>query len=186
MNGCENYEEMLSAWLDGELEVEKETSLMQHLESCPGCRSRSEGFRSVDRLIARFNTAPGPGLEGRIQRALMPKPQSHFFGRLMRVAVAALILIAISLVILVTGDNAAASRAAESLAALDVMNDQALEEQEALLKSFEWQLNAMKMEVANSNLDDQGANPIIRRIENLLNEIETVRLEEHNEKGEER
>lgn len=185
MSGCENYEEMLSAWLDGELGDEEESSLMQHLESCPGCRSRSEGFRSVDRLITRFNTAPGPGLEGRIQSAVMPKPQNPF-GRLIRVAVAALVLIAISLVILVTGDNAAASRAAESLAALDVMTDQALEEQEALLKSFEWQLIAMKMEVANSDLEEQNASPIIQRIENLLNEIENVRLEEHNEQGEER
>jgi predicted anti-sigma-YlaC factor YlaD len=185
MSGCEHYEELLSAWLDGELEGEDAASLMEHLESCPGCRGRNERFRHVDRMVTRVNTEPGPALEGRIRSALIPKPRDPF-RRLLSVAVAALVLIAASLVILVTSDKAAASRAAESLAALDVMHDQALEEQEAILKSFEWQLNALKMEVAHSNLDDQNTDPLLRRIESLLNEIETIRLEERNEKGEER
>ena len=76
MNGCEEYEELLSAWLDNEVNERDAARLMAHLESCPGCRDRHERFRAVNRMVTRFEVSPKPGLEGRIEKRVLPKPRA--------------------------------------------------------------------------------------------------------------
>lgn len=169
-------EEMLSAWLDGELEADEIALVEKHLEACPACRSRKESFEAVDKLAGRARSHPGPGLESRIQRALDSTTPRPALRRLLSIATAALVLIAVSLVILVTSDKADARRdAAQRMAALEVMNHQDREDQEALLKTLEWELNAMKLMVSCSDGGD--TERLEKRIDELLTKVERVRQE---------
>lgn len=52
---CITYQEMLSAWLDGELSSFEQRKLREHLDQCPGCRmdwkAMSRIQEQVDHLI---------------------------------------------------------------------------------------------------------------------------------------
>ena len=64
---------------------------------------------------------------------------------------------------------------------LDIMNEEAAEEQAAMLDTMQWQLEALKMEVDYSELDEGKSGPILQRIESLLQEVEKVRRGESKE-----
>jgi anti-sigma factor RsiW len=174
MTDCRVMEERLSAWLDGELEPDEIALVEAHLEVCPACLRRKESFEAVDRLAGHARVHPGSGLEGRIQRALDPATPRPALRRLLSIATAALVMIALSLVILVTSDKADARRAAaQRMAAIEVMNQQDKEDQEALLKTLEWELNAMKLMITCS--DEDNTEHLEKRINDLLAKVEKVR-----------
>lgn len=47
MSGCEKYQELISAMLDGELSAEKTVELSVHLARCPECRAMYEAFSAM-------------------------------------------------------------------------------------------------------------------------------------------
>ena len=47
MSGCEKYQELISAMLDGELSTEKTVELSVHLAKCPECRAMYEAFSAM-------------------------------------------------------------------------------------------------------------------------------------------
>lgn len=47
MSGCEKYQELISAMLDGELSTEKTVELSVHLARCPECRAMYEAFSAM-------------------------------------------------------------------------------------------------------------------------------------------
>jgi predicted anti-sigma-YlaC factor YlaD len=184
MDRCEEMAERLSAWLDGELEAEEESLLMEHLQACPDCRKRSAGFEAVNQLLTPSNALPRPGFEKRLEGELFRKPAVRRFvdlGRVLRVAAAALVLIAVSLLILVTGDRADAKRAAAHAVALQRMNQEAAIDQEAELDTFRWDLKAMKLKVKSLELDANRSEVLLERIDDLLTEVEKVRMQGHQE-----
>lgn len=72
-------DELLSAYLDGELKETKAERVEQHLEACSGCRARVDGLRRVVRSLARLErAAPPPVLARRVERriALEGRPSS--------------------------------------------------------------------------------------------------------------
>jgi hypothetical protein len=90
------------------------------------------------------------------------------------VAAAAVVLIAVSLVILVTSDQAGAGDVSKHISALKSMNTQALLSQDTLLKTFEWDLNAMKLQVRCADLEDREENDLLARIDGLLRAVEEI------------
>jgi len=52
---CTIYQELLSAWLDGELSSFEQRELREHLDQCPGCRTDWEVMgrirEQIDRLV---------------------------------------------------------------------------------------------------------------------------------------
>lgn len=44
---CGDYNQILSAYLDGEVTPAERTELLQHLASCPDCRARLEEYRAI-------------------------------------------------------------------------------------------------------------------------------------------
>ncbi len=64
-------EELLSAYLDGELKETKAQKVERHLEACSGCRARIDGLRRVVRSLARLErAAPPPVLARRVERRI--------------------------------------------------------------------------------------------------------------------
>ena len=51
MSGCERYEEMISALLDGELGDAEEAEVRAHMASCPDCAAMYEAFAAVGAAI---------------------------------------------------------------------------------------------------------------------------------------
>jgi anti-sigma factor RsiW len=91
---CRAFDEDLSALLDGELGAERRAELEAHVAGCPGCASRLEALRAVDRALAAL-PAPSvaPDLGVRLRRRLQ---HERFAGwhraRFRRVSRSALIL----------------------------------------------------------------------------------------------
>lgn len=105
--------------------------------------------------------------------------------RIISVATAALILIAVSLVILVTGDRADAENATARMIAIEEIQSQTLRDQEALLQTLEWDLSAMKMKVNCADLDPEKEKAMLQRIDELMGNVERVRLKDEQPKGDE-
>ena len=51
---------------------------------------------------------------------------------------------------------------------IETINNEVLNDQNHMLKSFEWELEAMKLEMSYSDLDDQKTKPILEKINNLM------------------
>ena len=67
---CTTYQELLSAWLDGELSSFEQRELREHLDQCPGCRTDWEVMGRIQEQIDRL-VEPGvpPELWERITTA---------------------------------------------------------------------------------------------------------------------
>lgn len=64
-------DELLSAYLDGELKEPNAERVERHLEACSGCRARIDGLRRVVRSLARLErAAPPPVLARRVERRI--------------------------------------------------------------------------------------------------------------------
>lgn len=67
--------ELLSAYLDRELDLAEARALTTHLASCPGCRSRLAGLEDVVGSLGRLEReAPPPWLAQRVRRAAHTPP----------------------------------------------------------------------------------------------------------------
>lgn len=179
MKGCEEMAERLSAWLDGELEEEEVPSLLEHLRACPDCRALKERFEAVDRLATRSCIQFGSGLRERIENALQRKKPRFTLPRVLSTAASVLIFIVLFLAILFPRNREAdAKLVTERVGALETMNNQALKEQETVLKTLEWELKAMKLLIGCSDLNGEKELSLLNRIDGLLNAIHRVRIEE--------
>jgi len=67
LRACAEYDENLSALLDGELSEEREAEVRGHVAACPHCAPRLEALRRVDRLLA---AAPAPPLPSDLRARL--------------------------------------------------------------------------------------------------------------------
>lgn len=79
-------DELLSAYLDGELPTRQAEGVEDHLEHCPGCRTRLAGLRRVVGTLARLEAAaPPPVLARRVQRRIaLVQREAGFFESLER------------------------------------------------------------------------------------------------------
>lgn len=65
-------DEMLSAYLDGELSQRRAGTVEEHLEDCTPCRARLDGMRRVVRSLSRLErVTPPPLLAQRVERRVI-------------------------------------------------------------------------------------------------------------------
>ena len=82
---CPSFQEMLSAYLDGELSPEEARSLEEHLAVCEDCRRELEELKS---LVAALGSLPPPEMPLGLHAAIMGRVRSEAstgFGRFRRV-----------------------------------------------------------------------------------------------------
>jgi|GEM_PF-3292713 len=202
MAGCDEYAELLSARQDGELDAAEAALLDDHLRDCTACDAMARRLAKVDFIIdSADQVAIAPGgkrhlaMRGRIEERLtrdVAPPMGRVAtrraagSRAMHFAAAALILIAVSLVVLITGDQADAGLIAPHVTALEAASVETIKNQNALLDTFEWDLNAMKLEIRCADIDEQSSSRLMKRIDTLLQEVERTRLDETVNKGEDK
>jgi len=58
MSRCDEIRERLSAYLDGELPPPEAALVVEHLESCPGCREELDDLRRLRDQVARHLAPP--------------------------------------------------------------------------------------------------------------------------------
>ena len=73
MKNCDEFRELISTYIDGELSAEAEAPLREHLASCPECARFLELLESVSGGLETVS-AP-PELRARVMDAVAPKPK---------------------------------------------------------------------------------------------------------------
>lgn len=177
MDRCEQHAELLSEYLDGELEALESSRVERHLRQCAECRQVMASFQAVNRLVADSSSLPAPELETRIRQAVLPAPKRQVrpLRSLARLAAAAAVLIAFSLIVLVTGDQADARRAAVPIATIEVLNEQAQQDQDALLQTFEWELRSLRVQIDCLETSEESQAALRERVERLLQQVKQTR-----------
>ena len=51
MKPCEDYQELISRLLDGDLSEEEQSSVERHIASCPDCRAMYDAFSSLSAAL---------------------------------------------------------------------------------------------------------------------------------------
>ena len=71
---CEQVQERLSAWLDGELAPEARQEVAAHLEICPGCQGELALLSRLDAALGALEAQPLPAqLPQRVLERLRPR-----------------------------------------------------------------------------------------------------------------
>ncbi|MCO5168599.1 MAG: zf-HC2 domain-containing protein [Planctomycetes bacterium] len=65
MMRCPEVRDLLHAFLDGELEVDRNVAMLKHLELCPPCRERSEAEQELRGVVVRACCEPVPPARAR-------------------------------------------------------------------------------------------------------------------------
>jgi hypothetical protein len=74
---CERFEELLSAYLEGELSSEEKREMDGHLDLCPACAKLLSVFRQTQEALAGFpESEPGPALMAKLYA--IPEKRSLF------------------------------------------------------------------------------------------------------------
>ena len=77
MSSCEEYRELVSALLDGELSGAQQDEILEHLAACPDCRQYREDLTAIRRLLDWEEAQPPedmmdlPGMKDEMRRPMM-------------------------------------------------------------------------------------------------------------------
>ncbi len=72
---CNEVQEHLSAWLDGEVSEELSAALATHLDECPACQAELAALERLDAALAELEALAPAGLAAAVRRRL-PRPAS--------------------------------------------------------------------------------------------------------------
>lgn len=69
---CHEVQELLSAWLDGELTEEKRSRVAAHLDGCSGCRRELARLTALNEALKDLGVTPPAGLAERVLARVQP------------------------------------------------------------------------------------------------------------------
>ncbi len=75
MSGCESYETLISALLDGALEESERRELEDHLASCPACRAYLEDLKAIQTAIGGLDVPAPAGFTGKVMDKIRAESQ---------------------------------------------------------------------------------------------------------------
>jgi anti-sigma factor RsiW len=78
---CHRVTELLSAWLDGELEPEEGRRLSAHLQGCAACRRELSRLTALDAALGALKSPVPPDLTERVL-ARLPRPRRAWWQNL--------------------------------------------------------------------------------------------------------
>jgi len=172
MSRCD--QESLSAYRDGALQGAGLATMEQHLPGCAACRAALQELAEVDRLLARRGHLPG----ARTSPARRSRMRGWLGGA---AAVAAALILATTL----THPRVVPHRAdvlAVPVANLQILNEQSLGDQEALLETYEWELRALQLQLECMG-ENPGSQDLRHRTDALLARVTEVRNGVQKESG---
>ena len=140
MTGCDKFNELISAAIDGEVTPDEEKELILHMEACSECRSLFSSLRVLsnefsDMLIEPPDKLVTEIMDRLINRADKRDKRKYFtlFGRFAAAAVIVLVLFAAD-VFKPTGQNTAEMQYADAMAMADSGGEKEREAPESSLK----------------------------------------------------
>ena len=191
---CGEFQILISADFDGELDQREQVELQRHLGDCPSCRDWRDTCQqlgvqiaSVARTRSEFDQPVGLDLSVNGKNHLMtepdnpiselanPKPiprqaaKSNGSGRLF-LGIAALLLVAIGVSFGVFARRRPASTTfnVEPVALMHALNLQTEQDQQATLRAVDMELRMMKLELKQSTLDPTARAQMETQIDSLL------------------
>ncbi len=196
VEGCNEFQILISADFDGELDERELIELKQHLTVCPSCRSWQSTCQQLGVDLTAVATsqieadlvgsvASDPWVNGTCHHAFetdvatsdfnvrKPEAKSHAkpngSGRWF-LGIAALLLVAIgvSFGVFSRRNTAVASENFEPLAAMHAINLQTEQDQLATLRAVQMELRMMKLEMKQSKMDPAVREQMETRLESLL------------------
>ncbi|MDQ3537371.1 MAG: zf-HC2 domain-containing protein [Actinomycetota bacterium] len=75
-NGCDVFEPLHSAWVDGELGHDERATMAAHLQGCPRCRSRINGLRVTSTMLRSLPQRRVPLQLGGVHSATSRQPMT--------------------------------------------------------------------------------------------------------------
>ncbi|MFZ5449644.1 MAG: zf-HC2 domain-containing protein [Thermodesulfobacteriota bacterium] len=70
---CQEMRELMSAWLDGELDKAMEAALSAHLNECEACRQEWQKLRALESALGRLAAPAPPGLTEKVLERVKPR-----------------------------------------------------------------------------------------------------------------
>lgn len=163
-HNCEQFEPLISAMLDGELDSTELESLRQHTDGCAACRSVIQEFENVNAAVLSLSAAPridnlnSSKLNGSAALVLPKPPQKKSpsksprkLWRLIPIAVAATLLVCLAITALPGPGSAAAQmqpdQIVEPMKDFLISNYRQQQDQELMLRTLDWDLRTLKLEL---------------------------------------
>ena len=183
---CEQFAPLISAMIDGELELDASVQLNEHLESCETCQQRAATFRELDSLV--FQSAdpcsgePVPMVAPlKFQAKVQPRSFSQTMMRWLPLATAAAILVGLMVTTFPSNrSTVTAEQIARPLAELEMINADHRESQERMRKMMELDLRALKLELGQ--LDEGGGEAVASQKKQLEQHLDQL-IERVNQFG---
>ncbi len=184
---CEQFGELISGLIDGELSVSETERVTLHLTRCNACRTTQTTFEMVDKAIqsphglATLNGDPAP-----IPLAVKPTPRkkqpqsrnNHLFKRRfwMPVSITTLAMIIVGLTILWPTDEAGAETTNIKLPLLELdkleqLNRETKKNANTTLRTMELQLRMMRVDAKRLDSANENEAQLQSEIERLLTAV---------------
>jgi len=177
---CEQFGELISGLIDGELTVPETEQITSHLQQCDDCRKTRAHFELVDRAIQSPGSAlPFPMEDHRPsplkRKPLRSNPNSNLFNRRfwMPISITSAALVMLGLMIFwpaepVDADTTTINIPTVEVDKLEELNRDTLRNSDATLDTMALQLRIMRVEAKRLDPKDAQEAEIQAEIERLL------------------
>ena len=190
---CENYEPLISAMIDGELETRERNELKSHLQNCAMCKQRVIAFERVDAAVETLSQEPVAARSVEIDKLRLPsavpfamyppktaprRPRIALIWRLIPLAAAATLLICLGIAAWpypkpANAEQISTAQIVEPMTELYLLNVQQQREQNLMLRTLDMDLRSMKLEI---NSLDPGSSERINLAARIDTMLENVRM----------
>ncbi len=188
-NGCETFEPLVSALIDGELNESETDAVESHLQNCHACQQLKRSFLILSNTIASQqiyefeasqsfmeDMAPRNGISAPLPQKVPNEQRRHWsLPWLVPIAIAASLLIwgAISMIPEKTNsvDTASVDSIAQPLADFQMINQQKQRDQQLMLKTMELELRSLRIELDQLDPNVATRDALAKQIEDMMHRV---------------
>jgi predicted anti-sigma-YlaC factor YlaD len=178
MNGCDKFSEMISAHLDGDLELAECHRLEAHLAECHECQERLRIFQQIDGACRQGRPELPGELRAKVAHRIASRHTSRPVGWLVRSALAASIVAAAAFLWIPKNRAVDANQISVPLADLYFISYEEQQTQDTLSKTLELDLRALRLELQSLQADPETLASLSDRIDRLIARVRHTRVED--------
>ncbi|MEM9941009.1 MAG: zf-HC2 domain-containing protein [Planctomycetota bacterium] len=175
----EAFEMAISAMIDGELDVEESLELARHIDSCPHCKKTYQWMTEVNHRVSALSIPPVDKPYHRENATVQQADSSRFADRvgfLAPLIAAAVILFLIARIVVpspqpASADQASPKEVVDSIVELSRINVQQKEDQELMLRTFNLDLRALRLELNQMDLESPKRAALAEQIDLMLEKV---------------
>lgn len=186
---CEQFGELISGLIDGELTVPEAERVTTHLQHCEDCQKTRSRFERVDRAIQSPSSVfpthstdfrPSPPK----RKPLQTNPKNRFLNRQLwaPVSITSAALLLMGLVIFWPPEPVEAETTTINIPKIELdelkeLNRDTQKNSDATLATMELQVRIMRVEAKRLNPDDAAEAELKSKIDNLLSDISKLQTQ---------